>query len=181
MVLIEWILLIACTLFALIMNPSFDDQSKCFRLHCQLKFGIIQWQINDSISKYLAWSTSFFPTINFFTTKILVFQFRLIEKHKTTYDKQKVVKLTEELEKRNSDKSLIIKELKTLLGCNDTESSELYYNHVNEIYELEWAKTNIQYLLKISVSRNLIKKYGSLLTLSFGKQTLVCILIWLKI
>lgn len=99
-------------------------------------------------------------------------QFSLIEKHKTSYDKQKVVELTDKLKKRNSDKSLIIKRLKSLLACNDTESIELYYNHVSEIYELEWAETNIEYLLKFSVSCNAIKKYGSLLTLPFGKLVL---------
>lgn len=100
----------------------------------------------------------------------LLFSFtRLIEKHKNTYDKQRVVELTEKLKRRNSDKNSIIKELKILLDCDDTEASELYYNHVSEIYELEWAQTNVEYLLKSSVSRNVIKKHGALLTLPFGR------------
>lgn len=101
-----------------------------------------------------------------------VFFFSLIEKHKDRYDKQKVVELTDKLKKRNSNKTFIIKELKTLLECDDTESSELYYHHVSEMYELEWAQTNVQYLLEISVSRDAIKKHGSLLTLPFGKLLL---------
>lgn len=104
--------------------------------------------------------------------KHFCFHFSLIEKHKDKYDKQKVAELTDALKKRNSDKCSIIKELKTLLECDDTESNELYYNHVNEIYELEWAETNIQYLLDISVSRNAIKKHGTLLTLPFGRLLL---------
>lgn len=98
-----------------------------------------------------------------------LFYNRLIEKHKDAYDKQKVVELTDKLKKRNSDKQIIIRELKALLECDDTESSELYYNYVSEMYEWECAQTNIEYLLKISVSRNAIKKHGSLLTLPFGK------------
>lgn len=84
--------------------------------------------------------------------------------------------MTENLKKRNSDKTVIIEELKTLLECDDMESSELYYNHINEIYELECAKANIQYLLEISVNRMTIKKYGFLLTMPFGKCLLLLIL-----
>lgn len=81
--------------------------------------------------------------------------------------------MTEQLKKRNSDKTVIIEELKTLLECDDMESSELYYDHVNEISELEVAKTNIQYLLGTSVSRVAIKKHGFLLTMPFGKCSLL--------
>lgn len=79
------------------------------------------------------------------------------------------MELTDKLKKRNADKNFIIEELEALLECDDTESSELYYNYVSEMYEWECAQTNIQYLLEISVSRNTIKKHGSLLTLPFGK------------
>lgn len=96
----------------------------------------------------------------------------MIEKNKDTFDKQKVVELTEKMKRRNSNKSVIITGLKTLLDCDDTKASELYYNHVSEIYELEWAQTNVEYLLESSVSRDAIKKHGSLLTLPIGRQLL---------
>lgn len=92
----------------------------------------------------------------------------MIDQHKASYDKQKVMELSEQLKKRNSDKCFIIETLKALLNCDDIESSELYYNHVSEIDELEWAKTNIQYLLGISVNRETIKKYGFLLAIPLG-------------
>lgn len=101
--------------------------------------------------------------------------FRIIEKYKDKCDKQNAVEITDRLRKQNLDKNYIIKELKSLLECDDIEASELYYNHLNSTNELDWAKENIKYLLKISVSRNAIRKHGSLLTLPFGKLSLFAI------
>lgn len=95
--------------------------------------------------------------------------FRLIEKHKDTSDKQNVAEVTDLWNKRNAVKNIIIKELKMLLECDDIDASELYYNHVYNINELDWAKENIQLLLDMSVSRIAIRKHGSLLTLPYGK------------
>lgn len=99
----------------------------------------------------------------------LLIKCSLIEKHKDKYDKQKAVELTEKLKRRNSNKDFIIEKLKTLLDCDDTEASELYYNHVSEMYELEWAETNVEELLESSVSRNAIKKHGFLLALPLSR------------
>lgn len=92
--------------------------------------------------------------------------FRIMEKHK---DKQIVMASTDRMNERNSNKNLIVNELKMLLECNDTEASELYYNHVNSVDELGWAKENIKFLLEISVSRRAIWRHGSILTLPFGE------------
>lgn len=77
--------------------------------------------------------------------------------------------MTDQLKKRNADKIVIIEELKSLLKCDDMEASELYYDHVNDISELELAKRNIQYLLEMSVSRDAIKTHALILTIPFGK------------
>lgn len=144
----------------------FGDQNECFRLDCQSKCGTIQNQMENLIGKKKQiLHTNSCHHIRYFRH----FSFRLIEKHKDTFDKQNVVKLTKQLKEQNSDKNVIIKELKTLLECDDSESSELYYNHINNITELDRAKENAKYLLKISVSRSVIKKHGSLLTLPFGR------------
>lgn len=82
------------------------------------------------------------------------------------------MELSERLKKRNSDKSFITKTLKTLLDCDDIESCELYYNHVNEIHELKSADANIQHLLGLSVSCQIMTKYGFLLTLPLGYTSL---------
>lgn len=92
-----------------------------------------------------------------------------MKKHKATHDKQIVMASTDRPNKPNTNKNLIVNELKELLECNDTEASELYYNHVNSVDELGWAKENIEFLLEISVSRIAIRRHGSILTIPFGE------------
>lgn len=73
------------------------------------------------------------------------------------------------MKKRNLEKATIVEKLKSLLDCDDSESAEIYYSHVNEISELISAKTNFQYLLKVPISRETIKDNGFLLTMPLSK------------
>lgn len=77
--------------------------------------------------------------------------------------------LAEKLKRRNLIKATIVEDLKTLLQCGDTESSEIYYNYVNGINELETAKRNVKHLLKNKISLETIKENLFLLSMSIGK------------
>lgn len=79
------------------------------------------------------------------------------------------LKRAEVLKKRNLEKALIVEKLKSLLNCNDLESSEIYYNYVNELQELDVAKTAVEYLLKRKISLRVIKENGFLLSMPIGK------------
>lgn len=84
------------------------------------------------------------------------------------------LKRAEVLKKRNLEKALIVETLKSLLNCNDLESLEIYYNYVNEIQELDVAKTAVEYLLKRKISLRVIKENGFLLSMSIGKVEKIC-------
>lgn len=73
------------------------------------------------------------------------------------------------LKKRNLEKAIIVETLKSLLDCNDSESSEIYYNYVNEINELDLAKKATKYLLNNGISRKVIKENGFLLVMPISK------------
>lgn len=79
------------------------------------------------------------------------------------------LKRAEALKKRNLEKALIVETLKSLLKCNDLESTEIYYNYVNEIQELDVAKTAVEYLQKKKISLRVIKENGFLLSMSTSK------------
>lgn len=88
------------------------------------------------------------------------------------------LKRAEVLKKRNLEKALIVEKLKSLLNCNDLESSEIYYNYVNELQELDVAKKAVEYLLKKKISLRVIMENGFLLSMSIGKaEKLVGILL----
>lgn len=88
------------------------------------------------------------------------------------------LKRAEVLKKRNLEKALIVEKLKSLLNCNDLESSEIYYNYVNELQELDAAKKAVEYLLKKKISLRVIMENGFLLSMSIGKpEKLVGILL----
>lgn len=92
--------------------------------------------------------------------------FRLIEKQAAKLETHTVnwtLKRAELLKKRNLEKAMIVETLKSLLQCNDLESSEIYYNHVNEINELNAAKEAVAYLIKNGISLQVIKENGFLL------------------
>lgn len=74
----------------------------------------------------------------------------------------------EQLKKRNLEKTFIVDTFKSVLDCDELESVAIYYNHVNEISQLDRVKWNVQYLMEISVSREVIKKYGFVLTMPLG-------------
>lgn len=76
--------------------------------------------------------------------------------------------MVRQLKKRNREKTIIVESLKSLLQCDDSESSEIYYNYVNEISELESAKKNIKYLLNLNVKLRTIKENGFLLPMPIG-------------
>lgn len=78
--------------------------------------------------------------------------------------------MAKQLKKRNLEKAVIVETLKSLLECDDTESSELYYNHVSEISELTSAKENINNLSSIGIDSNVIRKNGFLLTMPLGEH-----------
>lgn len=99
--------------------------------------------------------------------KILFFH-RLIIKHGDTHQSALSAKMVRQLKKRNREKDTIVELLKSLLQCNDSESSEIYYNYVNEISELESAKKNIKYLLNLNVKLKTIKENGFLLPMPIG-------------
>lgn len=73
------------------------------------------------------------------------------------------------LKQRNLSKATIVENLKELLQCDDTKSSELYYNYVNDINKLKTAKRNIEYLFKNEITTETIKENGFLLPMSLGK------------
>ncbi|XP_055313465.1 uncharacterized protein LOC129574886 isoform X2 [Sitodiplosis mosellana] len=89
----------------------------------------------------------------------------LIAKHGDTQKGASSAKMTMQLKKRNRDKAVIVESLKSLLECNDSDSSEIYYNYVNEINELVSAKNNIAYLLGIKVKLETIRENGFLLSM----------------
>lgn len=97
--------------------------------------------------------------------------FRWIEKHAAKLETHKVnltLKRAEILKKRNLEKAMIVETLKSLLQCNDLESSEIYYNHVNEINELYAAKEAVAYLLKNGISLRVIKENAFLLAMQIS-------------
>lgn len=77
--------------------------------------------------------------------------------------------MAKKLKKRNLEKTLIVETLKSLLDCDDSESAEIYYSHVNEISELVSAKTNFEYLSTIPISRKSIKENGFVLSMPLSK------------
>lgn len=100
------------------------------------------------------------------------FVFRLLKKYAVKKRKRKdilTLKRAEALKKRNLEKALIVETLKSLLKCNDLESTEIYYNYVNEIQELDVAKTAVKYLQKRKISLRVIKENGFLLSMSTSK------------
>lgn len=105
------------------------------------------------------------------------FVLRLLKNYAVKKRKRKdilTLKRAEVLEKRNLEKALIVETLKSLLNCNDLESLEIYYNYVNEIQELDVAKTAVEYLLKRKISLRVIKENGFLLSMSIGKVEKIC-------
>lgn len=100
------------------------------------------------------------------------FILRLLKNYAVKKRKRKdilTLKRAEALKKRNLEKALIVETLKSLLKCNDLESTEIYYNYVNEIQELDVAKTAVGYLQKKKISLRVIKENGFLLSMSTSK------------
>lgn len=77
--------------------------------------------------------------------------------------------IAKNLKKLDLQKATIIETLKSTLHCDDSESLQIYYNHVSEISELATAKGNIDYLLEVDVSRETITANGFLLRIPHSK------------
>lgn len=127
-------------------DEDFDEYVSCSIVYCKLQ--------RTAKSK----SILIFP---FF----FYFQLRLIKTHAND---GKLAASKTKLKKRNPERASIVKSLKSLLQCDESEAAEIYYSYVNEISELHSAKNNIQYLLNISISRETILENGFLLTLSLN-------------
>lgn len=99
---------------------------------------------------------------------------RLIENEKQRIEDNEnnhSVKMAEIIKRQNKVKTLIVDELKLLLGCDDLESAEIYYDYVNDLKQLDVAKANIEYLLSTChTSRRAIKDNGFLLSMPIGRS-----------
>lgn len=99
-------------------------------------------------------------------------RFSFIQKHVT--DNKELIgeasqRMANVLEKQNPKKVLIVKTLKCQLECNNWEASEIYYNYLNEINDLDLAKEAIEYLLKNGISHKVMKQNSFLLSMKISK------------
>lgn len=103
--------------------------------------------------------------------KLIIFYHlrRVIEKHGDDKKKASSLRLAMKMKKRNLEKAVIVETMKSLLECSESESAEIYYSHISEISELTCAVANVQYLLKIPISRETILENGFLLPLSLNE------------
>ncbi|XP_031619216.1 uncharacterized protein LOC116338226 [Contarinia nasturtii] len=88
-----------------------------------------------------------------------------IKKHTVKKDTLPVAML-HRLEKHTLEKAQIVETLKSLLNCNNLESSELYYDYISSINELATAKNNAKYLMNHKITPETIRQNGFLLQMS---------------
>lgn len=162
----------ACMHFGMILMFSFDVQSKWFRLEFPSKCGITSNRMRLSISMNKLMSICM-PSQLFFCCSYTFshLHFRMIERQtlkEGTSKSSLSSEVAKNLKKRDLQKATIIETLKSTLLCDDLDATEIYYHHVNETSELVTAKANIEYLLKVGVSRETIIENGFLLPMPWS-------------
>lgn len=130
-------------------------------------------QSDENFNKYEQTNVNLYAITIIFLLFLYIFlpAFRMIERQtlkEGTSKSSLSAEVAKNLKKRDLQKATIIETLKSTLHCEDLEATEIYYHHVNETSELVTAKANIEYLLKVGVSRETIIENGFLLPMPWS-------------